>query len=192
MKTFTTILMTLLLFLTTITVLADEQPKDKKPDPTLAFLAGDWVGHGQGEGNQFKEVSTFSWDENRTYLNIDMAFFWGEKQKGGADGYFAIDATSNKLFFNIVMSTGAIIMQQQIERTDDVITLHVRAMNSPVFPAQFRVKLLFKGDNEFHSQVWMEKEGHWVQTMENHFNRVTDNNMDRNAKKDNKCAGDLM
>ncbi len=82
----------------------------------LAPMVGKWYGtssFGRDKG-RYEEKLNIAWTDNQKSLLVEMAMFWDGEEYGSSNGLLGLDREQQKMFFNLVMDDGTVIMQEQL------------------------------------------------------------------------------
>ena len=140
--------------------------------PDLERFVGKWVG--TSADGRFREVTRFSWNTEKTYLELDMQFYIDDYQSGTGKGFFLIDDTTGGLRFQMISSQGISINQTQINGDADNIELKAVAANGARgnMPDAFRTRIHWYDDTHYWTEMLMLQDGKWVAVMQNEFERI--------------------
>ena len=130
----------------------------------LAPMVGKWKGvttQGNAKG-RFEEVVNYQWGPNKKSIVVDMELYWDGEKYGEAKGLLGLDRKTQKVYYNLVMEDGTVIMQQQTnpgesaEWVMDVTAAGARRN----FPANFRVKY-YRSQTGWKSDILVKKGDEW-------------------------------
>ena len=131
----------------------------------LEPMVGKWKGvstHGQWKG-RFEEVAHYQWGPNKKSIVVDMEMYWDGEKFGDAKGLMGLDHETKKVYYNLVMDDGTVIMQQQ-ENPGETAQweMDVTATgNGSRFPNHFKVKYFRESDGSWRSDILRKKDDKW-------------------------------
>lgn len=130
----------------------------------LAPMLGKWKGittQGNAKG-RFEEVVNYQWGPNKKSIIVDMELFWDGEKYGEAKGLLGLDRKNKKVYYNLVMADGTVIMQQQTNPGESAkwVMDATSAGGGRNFPANFRVKY-YRSKNGWKSDILVKKGDGW-------------------------------
>lgn len=129
----------------------------------LAPMVGTWKGvstHGNGKG-RFEEHVTYQWGPNKKSLVVNMELFWDGQSYGKASGLLGLDRSQGKVFYNLTMEDGTIVMQEQQNAGEPAAWEMAVATfgNSRFYPESMFVKYSRNGNDNWKSEIFAVEDG---------------------------------
>ncbi|MDF2176640.1 DPP IV N-terminal domain-containing protein [Aliiglaciecola sp. CAU 1673] len=129
----------------------------------LAPMVGKWRGvstHGNAKG-RFEERSHYYWAPNNKSLLVDMELYWDGQLYGKASGLLGLDREQQKVFFNLTMEDGTVVMQEQTNPGEAANWQMQVASHglSRLYPKQMYVSYSRSDDASWKSEIYMDKDG---------------------------------
>ena len=133
----------------------------------LAPMVGTWKGvstHGSAKG-RFEERVTYRWGPNKKSLIVDMEMLWDGQSYGKATGLLGLDRATKKIYYNLTMEDGTIVMQeQQNGGVADSWEMNVNTFgDSRLYPKSMFVKYSRNGESgdkrTWRSDIYIEQDG---------------------------------
>ncbi len=124
----------------------------------LSPLIGHWRGvttEGASKG-RFEERVHYAWGPNKKSIIVDMELYWDGEHFGTAKGLLGLDWVTKKVYYNLVMDDGTVVMQNQSNAgTADNWEMDVKASgDGSRFPQQFKIKYLRHADGSWETQLF--------------------------------------
>ena len=137
----------------------------------LSGFEGTWIG--RSADGRFEETTTYTWNADRTYLNIKMVFRTDGEKTGTGEGYMLIEDTTGTLRFSMISSQGAVIDQQQISGDSSSVEMEATAVNAQRvgMPPTFRTRIHIYDQDHYWTELLVHADGKWTTAMQNEFER---------------------
>ncbi len=123
----------------------------------LTPMIGHWHGvttAGASKG-RFEEWVHYSWGPNKKSILVDMDLYWDGEKFGAAKGLLGLDWVTKKVYYNLVMDDGTVVMQQQTNAgTPDNWEMDVKASgDGSRFPQRFKINYRRHPDGSWETQL---------------------------------------
>ena len=144
----------------------------------LSPMIGKWKGvstHGQFEG-RFEEVVEYKWGPNNKSILVDMELYWDGEKYGEASGLLGLDTETQKVFYNLVMDDGTVVMQEQNNPGEaGNWEMMVRASgDGRRYPNSFKVNYVRQIDGTWKTDILRETDGEWTVMDVHEFSPLTE------------------
>lgn len=131
----------------------------------LAPMIGMWKGvstHGSAKG-RFEEVVEYKWGPNKKSILVDMTLYWDGNKFGDAKGLLGLDRETQKVYYNLVMDDGTVVMQQQINPGESAkwVMDVVATGDGSRFLNKFRVEYFRNKDGSWKSDILKPSKNEW-------------------------------
>lgn len=129
----------------------------------LAPMVGTWKGvstHGRGK-DRFEEHVTYQWGPNKKSLVVKMELFWDGQSYGKASGLLGLDRSQGKVFYNLTMEDGTIVMQEQ-QNPGESASWEMAAQtfgNSRFYPEAMFIKYSRSDDDNWKTEIFTMEDG---------------------------------
>lgn len=137
----------------------------------LDSLAGSWIG--RSVDGSFEEHTTYSWNDDKTYMKLSMTFYVDGENTGTAIGYMLIDDATGDLLFEMISNQGVKISQRQFSGDSNGVAMSATSTNGARagMPPEFRTRIHLGDKDHYWTELLISDGSDWQVVMKNEFER---------------------